>query len=337
MINNNSIFAVTVTYGNRWHLLQKTVDAALHEGADKVIIVNNGSIEDIETLAKNAFGEFVDVITLLRNTGSAGGFDAGIKYVQILNPDYILLLDDDNEVQPNALNALISQYLEEVKTIDSDSLALLAFRPVRLKDVSLGLSSKKINPRVGSYFGFHALDVPFKIFRRIPLFSKIIFKDKPTENVYLNSASWSGLFFKPTLIKKYGYPETNFVLYADDTEFTLRITKGNGRIALCTSALIEDLDASWNMGKQYTNTFDSLLLGSSDFRAYYSTRNQTYLEYHKKKQVFFWSWFNRCLHKAILFYRAFLLHKLPRLNLLLQAMSDGKNKRLGINEKFPIY
>lgn len=36
-------FAVTVTYGNRFHLLKQVIDSALAEGVAKIIVVDNNS------------------------------------------------------------------------------------------------------------------------------------------------------------------------------------------------------------------------------------------------------------------------------------------------------
>jgi len=37
-------FAVTVTYGNRYHLVKQVIDSALAEGVAKVIVVDNNSV-----------------------------------------------------------------------------------------------------------------------------------------------------------------------------------------------------------------------------------------------------------------------------------------------------
>ena len=39
----NKVYVVTVTYGNRFHLLKQVMDAALNEGVHKVIVVDNNS------------------------------------------------------------------------------------------------------------------------------------------------------------------------------------------------------------------------------------------------------------------------------------------------------
>lgn len=50
-------FAVTVTYGNRFHLLKQVIDGALREGVSKVIVVDNNSVpqsrEHSNALIKN--------------------------------------------------------------------------------------------------------------------------------------------------------------------------------------------------------------------------------------------------------------------------------------------
>lgn len=37
------VYAVTVTYGNRFHLLKQVIDSALREGVSKIIVVDNNS------------------------------------------------------------------------------------------------------------------------------------------------------------------------------------------------------------------------------------------------------------------------------------------------------
>jgi len=41
-----TIFAVIVTYGNRFHLLKQAITSALREGVAKVIVVDNTEIRE---------------------------------------------------------------------------------------------------------------------------------------------------------------------------------------------------------------------------------------------------------------------------------------------------
>lgn len=334
---SNRIYVLTVTYGKRWHLLEQTIQAALSQAVARVIVVDNGAKEDIASLASARFGDKVHVITVGYNSGSAGGFDKALRFVAETDAEYVLLLDDDNKLLPGAVHNLMHSYEAEARPADADKLALLAYRPVRLLDISLGVPVEKLNPRAGSFFGFHVLDIPFKLWRRIPFVKKLMkSKSETPSKVLMQTASWSGLFFNKKLLDSVGFPNTQFLLYADDTEFSMRIVRGGGRIVLCTAAQVEDIDMSWNLKSMYSNTFDGLLLGSGDFRAYYSTRNQTYLEIHVKDQVFIWSRLNRCCHVSILALRALMLNKWKRFSLLMTAMRDGKEAKLGMSERFPI-
>jgi GT2 family glycosyltransferase len=44
----DKVCVVTVTYGNRFHLLKLVVDVALKEGVCKVIVVDNNSEPEVE-------------------------------------------------------------------------------------------------------------------------------------------------------------------------------------------------------------------------------------------------------------------------------------------------
>jgi hypothetical protein len=72
---HNSICAVIVTYGDRFHLLKQVIDACFREGVNKVIVVDNASVENNRNQLKEFEKENSDklkVIYLNENTGSTG-------------------------------------------------------------------------------------------------------------------------------------------------------------------------------------------------------------------------------------------------------------------------
>lgn len=74
----------------------------------KVVIVDNGSTIDEATKLRNLFGNVVDIIRLNSNLGYTGGCNAGIEFaLEKYNSDYILLLNNDTEVDPNFLDFLV--------------------------------------------------------------------------------------------------------------------------------------------------------------------------------------------------------------------------------------
>ena len=79
----SKVCAVTVTYGNRFHLLNQVIDAALSEGVYKIIVVDNNS----ELVSRNKLMEYekllngkIKVLYLDDNYGSAGGFKSCLLY-----------------------------------------------------------------------------------------------------------------------------------------------------------------------------------------------------------------------------------------------------------------
>ena len=106
-----SVCAVVVTYGSRDALCRRAAESALRAGVHRAIIVDNGadarSREELETWA----GDRVDVaiVSLGRNTGSAYGFGQGMEAGLADGAEYLWLLDDDSDVDVQALCELAWQ------------------------------------------------------------------------------------------------------------------------------------------------------------------------------------------------------------------------------------
>ncbi|NLV97505.1 MAG: glycosyltransferase [Desulfovibrionales bacterium] len=117
-----NIFAVTVTYGNRFYLLKQVVDRALTEGVQKVIVVDNKSDkesrEQLKLYEQWLGKDKIKVLYLDDNCGSAGGFKRGLEEAYTdASCDYILVLDDDNLVGKNSISKILNvfSYLERLE------------------------------------------------------------------------------------------------------------------------------------------------------------------------------------------------------------------------------
>lgn len=73
----------------------------------RVIVVDNGSADDSVAAIRAAFPD-VEVIETGKNLGFAGGNNVGIKRALELGADYVLLLNNDTEVDPGILDAFIA-------------------------------------------------------------------------------------------------------------------------------------------------------------------------------------------------------------------------------------
>jgi GT2 family glycosyltransferase len=325
---------VTVTYGDRLEFLRESVRRALEvEGVARVVVVGNASTSPLATLEQQ-WGDRVRIIRLPANTGSANGYAVGIQAALDDGAEYLWLMDDDNAPQPGALAELHRAYHELRNVADRDALALRSYRPTQQTDIASGMPVKRLFPRAGSFFGFHLLDLPAKLWRRTP-WGRPKSTGQPPALISLPSAPYGGLFCHRAVYERIGLPDVRLVLYADDTELTSRLTRLGGKIFLVTSSLIDDLESSWNNATQFGSAFAASLRGASDFRAFYSARNHAYLETltgdHRLTRAL-----NRRAYLTILLALAILQGRLGRYRLLRAAISLGEAGRLGTDERFPL-
>ena len=97
--------AVVVTF-NRLAQLQITLPRLLAEPFDHIVVVDNAST-DGETAGwlDDQASDRVHVLHLPDNTGGAGGFEAGMAHARdTLDPDWMVLMDDDARPLPGAID-----------------------------------------------------------------------------------------------------------------------------------------------------------------------------------------------------------------------------------------
>ena len=75
----------------------------------QVILVDNGSDGDDARVLRDTFGDYIHVIENERNYGFAEGCNIGIRYALAhMEPEYVLLLNNDTVVAPDFLDELVS-------------------------------------------------------------------------------------------------------------------------------------------------------------------------------------------------------------------------------------
>jgi GT2 family glycosyltransferase len=321
------VVVVTVTYGDRQALLRQVLDSLPAQNVARVVVVDNGAQWPVSEMLRASYGDFVDVVTMGRNTGSAGGFKAGIARAMELHAEFIWLLDDDNRPADGCLAALLLAYAQERQTTSADRLAVLAFRPEHQADVAAGVPERRINARADSFCGFHVLDIPYKFWRRTRWGRP---RGPVPARVRLDVAPYSGLLLGREVVDAIGLPDERFVLYADDTEYTWRITARGGRIVLVTAARIEDLESSWNIKARFGNSFVGWLRGGDDFRAWYGMRNRAWFDTHCLCKNCSICRLNRLLYMGLLSLIARQSDTRARYALLRRAVEAGYAGELGV-------
>jgi len=326
---------VIVTYGDRWRLLSPILAfAEANTTINEIVVVDNGTRISICDRVRRAGFNKVIIVRLENNLGSAQGFKTGIETALERGADYIWLLDDDNLPQSGSLDALL-KVSDSLSTIyPLNDFALASFRYDHQGDIADGVPLDRFCPKPDSFLGFHLYDIPYKFWRRT-LWGKPKPPELLPETLQIPTAPYSGFFFHRSLIQRIGTPNPAFVLYADDTEFTYRLSRSGGKIFLVTKSHINDLEESWNSKAKFASTFHGWLCGNGELRAYYGARNHTYIGLQTGRNTALRN-VNKFIYIFMLIVLALINNRMSRLRLLLYAIRHGEAGLMGINIKFPL-
>lgn len=328
------VCAVTVTYGKRWCLLREVLTTLIshHPAISDIIVVDNGSDDDIPRLVSQLRSDKIGVIRLNENTGSANGFKVGIKAALETDAEFFWLLDDDNRPEQHCLARLLHAY----ETLGEDlNNVLLSLRRDRKEYVEAVYEGFRVGIKTNSFLGFHLKDVPQKIVKRLRKKRNALGNYDLSNCRYplisVGYAPYGGLLFHRSWVEKIGFPNEQFYLYTDDYEYTTRVIQYGGRIYLCAFAEIKDLEQSWHIKTRYHALIDPC---SDELRLYYAVRNRVNLEImryiksgfiYRLNMIIYLSWL--ALYGLVTFKNPVTLWR--RLKCLIKAIQDGWSGRLG--------
>ena len=295
-------------------------------------MVDNGSVDPIAKLVdESGWAAKVSVISLCKNCGSAGGFGAGLWAAMQSGARLLWLLDDDNRPRPGALDRLLAAY----SMMGEDSNVLLqCYRSDRYQYVVAATEGQSVGIVPNSFQGIHLRNVPTKLLNQFRSPRKRTRIQFPC--IEIDCAPYGGLLLSRHWVEQVGLPNPDFFVYLDDYEFTYRITNAGGRIYLCSTSELEDLDQSWSVREPGARSIFSP--SAPAMRVYYSVRNQTFLEKRLcSSRVIYIG--NMIVALSILFLwsltarhslRSFRL----RMGLLGRAIREGWNGKLGVRDIF---
>lgn len=197
-----NVYAVVVTY-NRKKLLIECLESILSQtiSVDKIIVLNNCSTDGtLDFLREKGYEDNtkVEINTLEKNTGGAGGFYFAMKQAYAEGADWIWLMDDDCIPENNALEELI----EASHRYDASFFASSVFGPNGEFMNVPTLSAHKSDNGYKDWYEYLSDGV-----------------------VRIDAATFVSLLISRDSIYKCGLPHKDFFLWGDDIEYTIRLTK----------------------------------------------------------------------------------------------------------------
>lgn len=264
--HDQSLSVGVLCYGERSTYINKVVaDAQTLKPLEITLFCNScslGYIAVVEDLAVQH--QNIRILKSEENIGSAGGFGALIDDFAFRGiSTHLLLLDDDSGVR---------RILPNDNILGPAQVVLRKDRKV-MRDALQGISHSLLYPPPGSVLAFDAIYYARK------LAAKLLQFDRKQEAVtLLKEAPYSGLVVSKELVNSIEGPRADFFIYADDTEYTRRISQLAGGIEIITSIELFEYDQSWNSGSGSNNFIYKLRTSGSDFSTYYSVRNRVYLD-----------------------------------------------------------
>jgi GT2 family glycosyltransferase len=321
-MQSSRVVAVTVTYGDRFHLIQAVAKHVLADARIALwVIVTNGVTPEL-ALRIEAIDARVIRRGLPANMGSAPGYALGIKAAMECDADWIWLLDDDNLPAPDALERLLAAH----EALSRDAPPASGIAVCGYRDHIHGAQIRNGRRAPSSFFGFHLRTWMQRLLRHGQPRSA-----QPPRPVAAALAPYGGLLLPRALIARAGLPDPRFVLYADDTEYTDRIVRGGGKLYVVGDALIADLSPSWQARRSLLRAW---LDEPDNARVYYGARNEAWFDWHRLAK-------NRGLyrlHRTIYFVAWWLLSRREprrtRFALLCEAVRAGEADNLGPDPRF---
>ena len=219
------VVAVVVAFDRR-ELLVGALGALAGQtrGVDALVLVDNastdGSGEAARSLADTA-GLPLDLVTLARNTGGAGGFAAGIaRALAGHDPDLLWLMDDDTVPGPTALAALLdarSAWAEAgAGGGPAGTPALLASRVVWTDGREHPMNTPRPKPLARAAERARAA---------------------AAGAVAVRSASFVSVLLDVAVLREVGLPVAAYFLWNDDFELTTRVLRGRAGLHVPASVV----------------------------------------------------------------------------------------------------
>jgi GT2 family glycosyltransferase len=256
---SETVAAVVVTY-NRKSLLAECLEGVLSQqrSVNKIYLIDNASTDGTkDLLSERGYlnNPLIVYIRLNKNVGGAGGFSKGIEYAIAQNATWVWLMDDDTIPSRTALGAM----LNSIKKINS----------------TIDFACSRVNWTDGMP---HLMNAPFIQ----PSVNKLAFNVFEDANCYIIEAcSFVSVLIRSKAIEKAGLPIKEMFIWADDMEYTLRLTGFGFTGVYCKESVVVHATDSNYCADIFTDSINNA------WKHRYGIRNNLHIIKSQKGLVYF--------------------------------------------------
>lgn len=286
-----SYVVVIVTY-NRLDLLKECIQHVVNQTVrpTSIVVVDNcctdGSKEYLDEIGKTIKGVIIEHET--ENLGGAGGFNRGLHLaIEKSTAEWIMIIDDD---------------------------AILDFSCM-----------EKMNPfQSGISSNAYACTVMCK--GEIDVTHRRNVNDIPDKGNYKKSffecelATFCGLMINRQLVEKIGYPQADYFIWFDDTEYSMRICQYSDIVVLPSAFLNHKVQVEPNIGQSI----------AYNWKSYYGRRNIIDAYKRHRRWRLFMVQIIHAVKDIIIFWRKDRIAA----QLVFDALKDGVLGKLGKNAQY---
>ncbi|PWF99786.1 glycosyltransferase family 2 protein [Levilactobacillus bambusae] len=240
-MNHKHVTAVIVTY-NRLDWLKQCLMSVKNQTRkpDRILVIDNASTDGTDKYFETEKDDQVTYIRKIQNTGGAGGFNYGLRKAVELGTDYEWIMDDDTIPTQTAL--------EELLVSDERLQGNWSFLAsnVRWQDNTPAVMNQL---QTSDTWATHV--------------------DKGV--IEVQSGTFVSILVKTQLVKQIGLPISDFFIWGDDTEYTLRLAQIQPGYFVSNSIVIHEIMV--NERNDIISENNKLRLK----RYFYSMRNSFYI------------------------------------------------------------
>jgi rhamnopyranosyl-N-acetylglucosaminyl-diphospho-decaprenol beta-1,3/1,4-galactofuranosyltransferase len=206
------VVAVVVAY-NRRDLLVEALTALVSQSLSlhAIVVVDNASDDGSGSAVRDLFPQ-VDLVTLERNTGGAGGFAAGMAHaLQCHQPTWLWLMDDDTIPSKTAAAELVA-------AVDSrPQITIAGSRVVWTDGQDHPMNTPREKPFVGKTERSEAQEAGA---------------------IAVRSSSFVSMFVAAAAVRQWGLPIADYFIWNDDFEFSTRLLRHGRGVFVPASVVV---------------------------------------------------------------------------------------------------